>query len=215
MKTKWQPPRDTDVKTDRADVYKTKTVTIAGRKATGGGSLRVAALLFLLLLSREESDHVFALFLFLNIALTYGSFSRVMQAATCDADSDGTNMCAWQRGLRGGGVKRACAHLTGNVDPGYTNLIRHQRGAYIPIKKVMRQQGIKYSLIYPTKLRVELKEKTYFLQIAQDAWTWLEDLGLGTGLPLRTKREKGETTNQSKSGTKKRGRAPQHQLKNR
>ncbi|KAJ1106523.1 hypothetical protein NDU88_003924 [Pleurodeles waltl] len=64
-----------------------------------------------------------------------------------------------------------------NIYPDYTNLVQKQRSAFASVKKVLRQNDMKYALLYPAKLRIEYEKRTHFLTSPREAWEWMETHG--------------------------------------
>ncbi|XP_078533946.1 uncharacterized protein LOC144820215 [Lissotriton helveticus] len=72
------------------------------------------------------------------------------------------------------------------IFPDYSQEVQKMRRSFDAVKAKLRDLKIQYMLLFPAKLKVIYKEKTYFLTHPEDAWQWLEERP-----PLR-RREEGE-----------------------
>lgn len=60
--------------------------------------------------------------------------------------------------------------------PDYTMETQQQRRSFDAIKAALRRKGIKYSILFPAKLRVVDGETVHFFPNPKDASAWLEAL---------------------------------------
>ena len=63
----------------------------------------------------------------------------------------------------------------------YTLAVQHQRSTFLLIKNILRELGLKYSLLFPARLRVVQNGKVHFFDAPADAWTWIEERVEGVG----------------------------------
>ena len=61
------------------------------------------------------------------------------------------------------------------IFPDYTLAVQHQRSTFQAVKKRLRDLGLKYSLLFPAKLRVVFNGKTQFFDEPAAAWSWMEE----------------------------------------
>ena len=64
----------------------------------------------------------------------------------------------------------------GNVSlfPDYTFLVQQQRALFLVVKKEMREQGIRYALMFPVWLKVMMDANSKFFTDPKETWDWLE-----------------------------------------
>ena len=58
--------------------------------------------------------------------------------------------------------------------PDYPREIQQQRREYTEIRRRLREKGLKYSLLYPSKLRVTDGTYTHFFETPAQAVEWLD-----------------------------------------
>ena len=58
--------------------------------------------------------------------------------------------------------------------PDFTLRVQKQRRDFLAVKKRMRDQGLKYSMLFPARLRVITNNKTLFFDAPEEAWDWME-----------------------------------------
>ena len=66
------------------------------------------------------------------------------------------------------------------IFPDYTLAVQHQRSTFQAVKKRLRDLGLKYSLLFPAKLRVVFNGKAQFFDDPAAAWSWMEERVEGT-----------------------------------
>ena len=59
--------------------------------------------------------------------------------------------------------------------PDFTLRIQAQRREFLAVKKRMRCRGLKYSMLFPSRLRVAVNNKTFFFDTPEEAWDWLDE----------------------------------------
>lgn len=67
--------------------------------------------------------------------------------------------------------------------PYFTAVVQAQRVSFIDVKKALQEAGLKFSVIFPAKLRIILDDSTHFCQSPKDTWTWLVAYGKGAPMP--------------------------------
>lgn len=80
-------------------------------------------------------------------------------------------------------LTRELGHLTIqnaaiSVYPDFSITIQKERAKFIAAKRKLRDLNIKYSMLYPSKLRVVHSNATHFFQSPEDVFTWIEQHGL-------------------------------------
>ena len=65
-------------------------------------------------------------------------------------------------------------NTTVNFFPDFTLRVQKQRRDFLAVKKRMRNQGIKYSMLYPARLRVAVHDKIIFFDTPEEAWDWMD-----------------------------------------
>lgn len=60
------------------------------------------------------------------------------------------------------------------IYPDYTAAVAQRRRTFLAIKRDLRAKEIKYSMMFPAKLRVEAEGKTWFFTTPEEAREWLE-----------------------------------------
>ena len=58
--------------------------------------------------------------------------------------------------------------------PDFTLSVQRQRRSFLTLKKALRTHNIRYSMLFPAKVRVEAEGKTHFFTEPDDGWSWLE-----------------------------------------
>lgn len=56
------------------------------------------------------------------------------------------------------------------------------------VKKELRNEGLRYSLLLPVHLKIMLDSNTHFSDSLEEAWNWLEAYRTGTGEEGRSAR---------------------------
>ena len=84
------------------------------------------------------------------------------------------------------------------IFPDYTLAVQHQRSTFQAIKKKLRDLGLKYSLLFPAKLRVVFNGKTHFLDTPAAAWSWVEERVEGSAPASQNDRNRKPTKNSRK-----------------
>lgn len=59
--------------------------------------------------------------------------------------------------------------------PDYTAMVQRRRSTYLAVKKQLRELGLPYSLLFPSRLPVINKEGARFFDVLSDVWDWLEE----------------------------------------
>ena len=96
------------------------------------------------------------------------------------------------------------------IFPDYTLAIQQQRASFTGVKKRLREMELKYSLMFPAKLRVIAGEKTFFFDDPRAAWDWIEKMGFdpvaaqAEGWERRPRRKR-RTKEQKKTTPRSRG----------
>lgn len=58
--------------------------------------------------------------------------------------------------------------------PDYTAMVTKQRQGFLDVKKELRDRDLKYSMLFPAKLRVEAEGKVWFFHTPEETKEWLE-----------------------------------------
>ena len=58
--------------------------------------------------------------------------------------------------------------------PDFTLQVQRQRRTFTELKKSLREQNIRYAMLFPAKLRVADGTKTHFFMTPEEGWRWLE-----------------------------------------
>ncbi|KAJ1117733.1 hypothetical protein NDU88_005930 [Pleurodeles waltl] len=58
--------------------------------------------------------------------------------------------------------------------PDFTLAVQTRRATLLEEKQALREEGLRYSLLFPSKLKVILDGTTHFLQEPDEVWAWLE-----------------------------------------
>ena len=58
--------------------------------------------------------------------------------------------------------------------PDFTLRVQNQRRDFLAVKKRMRDQGLKYSMLFPARLRVVTNNRTLFFDAPEEAWDWMD-----------------------------------------
>lgn len=58
--------------------------------------------------------------------------------------------------------------------PDFTTKVQKQGSSFLEVKRTLRQQEIKYAMLFPSKLRVEADGKTWFFTHPDQVWDWLD-----------------------------------------
>ncbi|KAJ1099297.1 hypothetical protein NDU88_004399 [Pleurodeles waltl] len=66
------------------------------------------------------------------------------------------------------------------IFPDFTRETQAQRASFNVSKHALRENGIKYAMLFPAKLRVEHDGKTHFFTSPQLVWEWLEARNMST-----------------------------------
>ncbi|KAJ1207230.1 hypothetical protein NDU88_002622 [Pleurodeles waltl] len=67
-----------------------------------------------------------------------------------------------------------------SIYPDYTQKVQDQRKTLSSVKKHLRDLNLKYSLMFPTELRVQDDGKAFFFFTAADAAEWIDSRGCGS-----------------------------------
>ncbi|KAJ1177344.1 hypothetical protein NDU88_002603 [Pleurodeles waltl] len=70
-----------------------------------------------------------------------------------------------------------------NMFPDFTAAVQAKWLSCMEVKKVLRAEGIQYSLLLPLKLKIMLEGYTHSCQTTEKAWAWLESHTSGTDRP--------------------------------
>lgn len=62
------------------------------------------------------------------------------------------------------------------IFPDYSMETQHQRKSFDQVRAMLRKKGIKYSMLFPAKLRVQDGERVQFFTSPRDAAAWAETL---------------------------------------
>lgn len=60
--------------------------------------------------------------------------------------------------------------------PGFSPLVQKQRLGFQGVKRRLRDLGLKYSLLFPTRLRIEYQERAFFFDCPDNISDWLDSL---------------------------------------
>ena len=93
-----------------------------------------------------------------------------------------------------------------SIFPDYTAGVQARRSSFMEVKREMRQEGIKYALMFPAKLRVTLDDSTHIFFTPAEAWDWWETYKAGGGDEVidRSRRAEGHSK-RKRSGSRRRG----------
>ncbi|KAJ1144650.1 hypothetical protein NDU88_010947 [Pleurodeles waltl] len=58
--------------------------------------------------------------------------------------------------------------------PDFTLAIQTLRATFLEVKLALREEGLRYSLLYPSTLKDILDGDTYFFQEPDEVWAWVE-----------------------------------------
>ena len=58
--------------------------------------------------------------------------------------------------------------------PDFTMQVQQARREFLEVKAALRNEGLKYAMLFPAKLRVEAQGRTQFFYKPAEAWDWLE-----------------------------------------
>ncbi|KAJ1171681.1 hypothetical protein NDU88_003539 [Pleurodeles waltl] len=64
--------------------------------------------------------------------------------------------------------------------PNYTAAVQSKRASYVEVKKGLGEEGLQYSLTFPSKLKVMLDVKTHFCEDRQTVWSWFDSYKSGS-----------------------------------
>ncbi|KAJ1135387.1 hypothetical protein NDU88_001827 [Pleurodeles waltl] len=64
--------------------------------------------------------------------------------------------------------------------PYFTAAVQGRRATFTAMKRVLRKEGIGYSLIFPSQLKIMLEGCIHLCQEPDEAWAWLETYRAGT-----------------------------------
>ena len=65
-------------------------------------------------------------------------------------------------------------NATVNFFPDFTLQVQKQRRDFFQVKRLLREQGLKYAMLFPAKLRVAAGDKTNFFATPEEAWDWVK-----------------------------------------
>ena len=79
-------------------------------------------------------------------------------------------------------VARARAHIQFEntkvlLFPDYTAAVQQQRRSFNEVKAKLRDMNLQYALIFPARLKINIKGRFCFFDDAQSVWDWLESKG--------------------------------------
>ncbi|KAJ1142590.1 hypothetical protein NDU88_008904, partial [Pleurodeles waltl] len=57
--------------------------------------------------------------------------------------------------------------------PDFTLAFQTQRATFLEVKRSLREEGLRYSLLFPSKLKVILDGTTHFFQEPDEVWAWV------------------------------------------
>ncbi|KAJ1161739.1 hypothetical protein NDU88_002220 [Pleurodeles waltl] len=57
--------------------------------------------------------------------------------------------------------------------PDFTLVVQTQRATFLEVKRALREEGLRYSLLFPSKLKVILDGTTHFFQEPDEVLAWL------------------------------------------
>lgn len=82
----------------------------------------------------------------------------------------------WDAALRLAREKSNIPHGNGKVVifPDFSADVQHCRQSFMEVKRRMRIKHLKYSILFPAKLRVEAEGRVVFFEDPEEALTWLE-----------------------------------------
>ncbi|KAJ1100542.1 hypothetical protein NDU88_005624 [Pleurodeles waltl] len=58
--------------------------------------------------------------------------------------------------------------------PDFTLAVQNRRATILEVKRALREEGLRYSLLFPSKLKVILDGNTHFFQEPDEVWALLE-----------------------------------------
>ncbi|KAJ1113493.1 hypothetical protein NDU88_001736 [Pleurodeles waltl] len=58
--------------------------------------------------------------------------------------------------------------------------VQSRRATFLGVKRALREEGLRYSLLFPAKLKIISDGTTHFFQEPDEAWAWLESYRAGT-----------------------------------
>ncbi|KAJ1139071.1 hypothetical protein NDU88_005448 [Pleurodeles waltl] len=64
--------------------------------------------------------------------------------------------------------------------PDFAVAVQSQQATFLGVKRALREEGLRYSLLFPSKLKIILDGTTHFFQEPDEAWAWLESYRTGT-----------------------------------
>ena len=67
-----------------------------------------------------------------------------------------------------------CDNAIVNLYPDFTLQVQRQRRDFLEVKRALRQQELRYAMLFPAKLRVVADGKVHFFTDPDGAWQWLE-----------------------------------------
>ncbi|KAJ1187423.1 hypothetical protein NDU88_004199 [Pleurodeles waltl] len=73
--------------------------------------------------------------------------------------------------------------------PDFTLAVQARRATFLEMKQALREEGLRYSLLFPSKLKIILDGTTHFFQEPDEAWAWLESYRAGTTCPKQVERK--------------------------
>ena len=68
-----------------------------------------------------------------------------------------------------------CDNATVSWYPDFTLQVQQQRREFLEVKKALRQQELRYAMLFPARLRVVADDKVHFFLDPGEAWQWLEN----------------------------------------
>ncbi|KAJ1138489.1 hypothetical protein NDU88_004872 [Pleurodeles waltl] len=67
--------------------------------------------------------------------------------------------------------------------PDFTLAVQARRATSLEVKWALREEGLRYSLLFPSKLKMMLDGATHSFQEPDEVWTWLESYRAGSTDP--------------------------------
>ena len=67
-----------------------------------------------------------------------------------------------------------CDNAIVNLYPDFTLQVQQQRREFLEVKRALRQQELRYAMLFPAKLRVVADGKVHFFTNPDETWQWLE-----------------------------------------
>ncbi|KAJ1170011.1 hypothetical protein NDU88_001892 [Pleurodeles waltl] len=78
-----------------------------------------------------------------------------------------------------GRSRRNTIRIVGLSEADYTAAVQAKRASYTEVKKALRTAGIRYALLFPSKLKIMWDGHTHFCLCPEETWSWLETYRTG------------------------------------